>query len=206
MLSRRSLLASAAATGLASGLAAALPRFARADPLGQAQPTIFVDPMIGTGGHGHVYPGASVPFGMVQLSPDTDNSRWDACSGYYYDDATLLGFSHTHLSGTGASDMLDLLIVPAVGEVRLDPGTLTDPEGSYRTKLSHDHETAMPGYYSLTLPESGIRAELTASLRAGLHRYTFPADTDAHLLIDWTHGFRNFSPSPTRRCRLAVSM
>ncbi len=94
--------------------------------------------------------------------------------------------------------MLDLLIVPAVGEVRLDPGTLTDPEGSYRTKLSHDHETAMPGYYSLTLPESGIRAELTASLRAGLHRYTFPADTDAHLLIDWTHGFRNFSPSPTR--------
>ncbi len=194
MLSRRSLLASAAATGAW----VALPRVASADPLGQAKPTIFVDPMIGTGGHGHVYPGASVPFGMVQLSPDTDNSRWDACSGYYFEDATLLGFSHTHLSGTGASDMLDLLIVPAVGDVRLDPGTLADPEGSYRTKLSHNHETAMPGYYSLTLPDSGIRAELTASLRAGLHRYTFPADTDAHLLIDWTHGFRNFSPNPTR--------
>ena len=93
-----------------------MPRISHAQTAGYTQ---YVDPMIGTGGHGHVYPGASVPFGMVQLSPDTDNARWDACSGYYYDDKTLLGFSHTHLSGTGASDMLDLLVVPAVGEVRI---------------------------------------------------------------------------------------
>ena len=176
MLSRRSLLASSAA----AGLAAALPRLAASQTVGFSQ---FVNPMIGTGGHGHVYPGASVPFGMIQLSPDTDNARWDACSGYYYDDKTLLGFSHTHLSGTGASDMLDLLVVPAIGEVRIKPGTLADPEGSYRTRMSHDEEQSRPGYYSLILPESGIRAELTASARAGLHRYTFPQGKDAHLLM-----------------------
>jgi len=193
MISRRTLFASAAAAGLSS----ALPRQVVADPLGEALPTVFVDPLIGTGGHGHVYPGASLPLGMVQLSPDTDNSRWDACSGYYYDDATLLGFSHTHLSGTGASDMLDLLVVPATGDVRLSPGSLANPEGSYRTALSHDHETATPGYYSLVSPESGIRAELTAALRSGLHRYTFPPSVESHLLIDWSHGFRNFHGSPT---------
>ncbi|MGN6364169.1 GH92 family glycosyl hydrolase [Asticcacaulis taihuensis] len=191
MLSRRSLLASAAA----SGLAAAMPRMSQAQTTGFSQ---FVDPMIGTGGHGHVYPGASVPFGMVQLSPDTDNARWDACSGYYYDDKTLLGFSHTHLSGTGASDMLDLLVVPAIGEVRIKPGTLADPEGSYRTAMSHGQEHSRPGYYSLVMPESGIHAELTASARAGLHRYTFPEGKDAHLLIDWAHGFRNYDGSATK--------
>lgn len=195
MLSRRALLASVAATGLAS----ALPRASHAQT---ADLTSFVDPMIGTGGHGHVYPGASIPFGMIQLSPDTDNARWDACSGYYYDDKTLLGFSHTHLSGTGASDMLDLLVVPVIGEVRIKPGTLADPEGSYRTRMSHEHEVARPGYYSIILPENGIRAELTASTRAGLHRYTFPVSgpegKDAHLLIDWAHGFRNYDGSATR--------
>ncbi len=194
MLSRRHLLMTAAA----SGFAAALPRIALADPLGEADPTTFVNPMIGTGGHGHVYPGASLPFGMIQLSPDTDNCRWDACSGYYHDDATLLGFSHTHLSGTGASDMLDLLIVPTIGQPVLSPGTLANPAGSYRTRMSHDDEVATPGYYSLTLPDSGIRAELTATMRAGLHRYTFPAGADAHLLIDWAHGIRDTDVTPTR--------
>ncbi len=192
MISRRTLLASAAATGVALSLPKAL--WAQDLP----QPTIFVDPMIGTGGHGHVYPGASVPFGMIQLSPDTDNARWDACSGYYHADSSLLGFSHTHLSGTGASDMLDLLIVPQVGEIRLKPGTLAAPEGSYRTPMSHDHEVAMPGYYSLTLPATGIRAELTATKRAGLHRYTFPPQADASFLIDWAHGFRSYNGTPTR--------
>ena len=163
-----------------------------------AAPSTFVDPMIGTGGHGHVYPGASVPFGMVQLSPDTDNARWDACSGYYHDDTTLLGFSHTHLSGTGASDMMDLLVVPSVVAVPLSPGTLGAPGNSYRTRMSHDHETAMPGYYSLTLPDSGIRAELTASLRAGMHRYSFPPGAEAHLLLDWSHGVRDTDVTPTR--------
>ena len=192
MLSRRHLLMTAAATGIA----AALPRIALAQ--GATDPTSLVDPMIGTGGHGHVYPGATVPFGMIQLSPDTDNCRWDACSGYYHDDATLLGFSHTHLSGTGASDMLDLLVVPVIGEPRLSPGTLTDPSNSYRTKMSHDQEQATPGYYSLTLPDTGIHAELTATARAGLHRYTFPAGGDARLLIDWAHGVRDKDVTPTR--------
>ncbi|MDI7775169.1 GH92 family glycosyl hydrolase [Asticcacaulis sp. EMRT-3] len=191
MLDRRALLASIAA----AGLAAALPRAGAA----QSPPwSALVDPMIGTGGHGHVYPGATVPFGMVQLSPDTDNARWDACSGYYHDDATLLGFSHTHLSGTGASDMLDLLVVPQVGAVKLDPGTLAKPAGSYRTRLDHTHEVAEPGYYSLLLPDEGILAELTASARAGMHRYSFPTGKDASLLIDWAHGFRDAPETPTR--------
>ncbi|MGZ3299036.1 MAG: GH92 family glycosyl hydrolase, partial [Asticcacaulis sp.] len=156
-----------------------------------------VDPMIGTGGHGHVYPGASVPFGMVQLSPDTDNARWDASSGYYHDDATLLGFSHTHLSGTGVGDMMDLLVVPGTGPVVLSPGTRDHPQGSYRQPLHHDQETAQTGYYRLVLPESGITAELTAAKRAGIHRYSFPPDQEAHLLIDWHHGSQ-FGTSPTR--------
>ena len=187
-------MASAAATGIAM----TLPLGAKADPEGRAAPTTFIDPMIGTGGHGHVYPGASVPFGMVQLSPDTDNARWDACSGYYYDDATLLGFSHTHLSGTGASDMMDLLAVPSVTVSPLSPGTLAAPQNSYRTRMSHEHETAMPGYYSIHLPDSGIHAELTASTRAGMHRYTFPAGAEAHLLLDWSHGIRDTDVTPTR--------
>ncbi|ESQ91867.1 GH92 family glycosyl hydrolase [Asticcacaulis benevestitus] len=183
MISRRQLLATA------TGVAASLPfrAIAGAKPL---RYTTFVDPMIGTGGHGHVYPGASLPFGMVQLSPDTDNARWDASSGYYIEDKSLLGFSHTHLSGTGVGDMMDLLVVPRIGEVTLKPGTLEAPEASYRTRMSHDQETAAPGYYSLTLPDSGIHAELTASARAGLHRYTFPAGQPAYLLLDWQHGAR----------------
>ncbi|CAL4870063.1 hypothetical protein MMA231_04361 (plasmid) [Asticcacaulis sp. MM231] len=183
MISRRQLLATA------TGVAASLPfhAIAGAKPL---RYTSFVDPMIGTGGHGHVYPGASLPFGMVQLSPDTDNARWDASSGYYIEDKSLLGFSHTHLSGTGVGDMMDLLVVPRIGEVSLKPGTLEAPEGSYRARVSHEQETAAPGYYSLTLPDSGIHAELTASARAGLHRYTFPAGRPAHVLLDWQHGAR----------------
>jgi len=191
MLTRRGLLGTAAATGIAM----ALPRGVQAQTTGASS---LVDPMIGTGGHGHVYPGATVPFGMVQLSPDTDNARWDACSGYYYDDKTLLGFSHTHLSGTGASDMMDLLVVPSVTEVPLSPGTLDDPSNSYRQTMSHDHETAVPGYYSILLPDTGILVELTASARAGMHRYTFPANAEAHLLLDWSHGVRDTPTTPTR--------
>jgi predicted alpha-1,2-mannosidase len=185
MLSRRSLLVSAAMSAAAAGTTAASAASWR---LSGRRLVDHVDPMIGTGGHGHVYPGATTPFGMVQLSPDTDNARWDACSGYYADDKTLLGFSHTHLSGTGAGDGLDLLVVPAVGEVKLKPGTRDNAANSYRTPMSHAHETAVPGYYSLRLPESGIFCELTAAPRAGLHRYTFPAGAKAHLLIDWAHG------------------
>ena len=196
MLSRRHLLASAGALGLAGGLPANT--LAASTTATQPPLTTYVDPMIGTGGHGHVYPGASLPFGMIQLSPDTDNARWDACSGYYTQDTTLLGFSHTHLSGTGASDMMDLLVVPATGGVKLKPGTLDDPQGSYRTPMSHAHETAVPGYYSLLLPETGIFCELTATARAGLHRYTFPAGQDVHLLLDWQHGAQENKYSRTQ--------
>jgi Glycosyl hydrolase family 92 N-terminal domain len=120
---------------------------------------------------------------MVQLGPDTDNSRWDACSGYHKEDATLLGFSHAHLSGTGIGDMLDVLVVPNRGPLKLAPGTLEKPEGSYRQRYSEEH--AEPGYYRVRL-ESGVRAELTVTERTGQHRYTFPVGP-GHILIDFAH-------------------
>jgi predicted alpha-1,2-mannosidase len=149
----------------------------------------LVDPMIGTGGHGHVTPAATTPFGMVQLGPDTDNARWDACSGYHHDDTTLLGFSHNHLSGTGVGDLLDVLVVPRTGPVVLSPGTLAQPQGSYRQRFDHQDEVAEPGYYAVLLRESGIGVELTATARVGLHRYRFPGA--GHLLIDFAHGARD---------------
>lgn len=126
------------------------------------------DVFIGTGGHGHTFPGASLPFGMAQLSPDTDNARWDACSGYHRDDASIMGFSHTHLSGTGIGDMLDVLVVPSRGPLKLTPGKLGDPDLGYRQRFSE--EFAEPGYYRARL-ESGVQAELTVTERVGLHRY-----------------------------------
>ncbi|AJP74371.1 alpha-mannosidase [Sphingomonas hengshuiensis] len=148
-----------------------------------------VDPFIGTGGHGHTYPGATRPFGMVQLGPDTDNARWDACSGYHHDDGSILGFSHTHLSGTGVGDLLDVLVVPRTGPVVLEPGSLQKPEGSYRQRFSHADERASPGYYAVAFPDSGIGAELTVTDRVGLHRYRFPGA--GHLLVDLAHGSRD---------------
>lgn len=150
--------------------------------------TKFVNVFIGTGGHGHTFPGATVPFGAVQLSPDTDNHGWDWCSGYYTTDASIMGFSHTHLSGTGASDLLDFLVVPRFGEVRLLPGDKRQPDTGYRTRFSHADEHAEPGFYSVKLA-SGILAELTATERVGVHRYTFPQGGEpAHILLDLLHG------------------
>src|SRR5438045_7842394 len=160
-ISRRELLAG---TGAAC-IATAVP--IKAAPSAPAKPNLF----IGTGGHGHTYPGATVPFGMVQLSPDTDVERWDACSGYHRDDSSIMGFSHTHLSGTGIGDMLDVLVVPARGPVQLTPGPLDNPDAGYRQRFSNEH--AEPGYYAVTL-ESGVRAELTVTERTGWHRYSFP--------------------------------
>jgi predicted alpha-1,2-mannosidase len=148
----------------------------------------YVDPFIGTGGHGHTFPGATLPFGMVQLSPDTDVARWDACSGYHRDDSSILGFSHTHLSGTGVGDMMDFLVVPATGPVRLSPGTLAQPQGSYRSRFDHADERASAGYYRVLLKDYGVEAELTATARAGLHRYRFLEEGPGHLLIDLCHG------------------
>ncbi|MDE1150565.1 MAG: GH92 family glycosyl hydrolase [Azospirillaceae bacterium] len=192
MLTRRELLG-----GTAAGLALMAGRPAWAG--GNEDLTRWVDPFIGTGGHGHTFPGATVPFGMVQLSPDTDNERWDSCSGYHQDDGTIMGFSHTHLSGTGVGDLLDVLVVPAVGPVLLTPGDLDHPEGGYRARYDHADEHATPGYYRVLLKDSGIEAELTAAARAGLHRYHFPAGKDgAHLLIDFHHGMQDKHGVTTR--------
>lgn len=142
-------------------------------------------PLVGTDLHGHTYPGATVPFGMVQLSPDTRVDTWDGCSGYHYSDSTILGFSHTHLSGTGCANLGDLLLMPTVGELRLNPGP---PGSGYAARFSHDQETATPGYYSVRLQDSGLLVELTATERCGFHRYTFPARADAHIILDLAHG------------------
>jgi len=147
----------------------------------------YVKLRIGTGGHGHTYPGATVPFGMVQLSPDTGTEGWDWCSGYHYSDGSLMGFSHTHLSGTGAGDMLDVLVMPGTGTVKLEPGTKDSPERGYRSRFSHDDEVAVPGYYAVLLRDYEIHAELTATARAGLHRYTFPESPASHFMVDLAH-------------------
>ncbi|MCE9635178.1 MAG: GH92 family glycosyl hydrolase [Planctomycetes bacterium] len=149
-------------------------------------PTGFVDPFVGTGGHGHTFPGATVPFGMVQVSPDTRLDGWDGCSGYHHDDPFIYGFSHTHLSGTGCSDYGDVLFMPGVGDVQWNNGA--DGKPGYRQHFSHANETASPGYYSVVLDDSGVKAEMTATTRVGVHRYTFPAGTkDANVVIDLRH-------------------
>src|SRR5882724_11940146 len=199
MLTRRELLGGTVLAGLGSHLkVAATPKAATSNPTAAADLCSYVDPFIGTGGHGHTFPGATVPFGMVQLSPDTDTGRWDACSGYHHDDTSILGFSHTHLSGTGVGDMMDVLVVPASGPVRLKPGTLESPEGSYRSRFDHADERASPGYYRVLLKDSGIEAELTATARAGLHRYRFAQEGPGHLLIDLSHGAQDPDDVPTR--------
>jgi predicted alpha-1,2-mannosidase len=147
-----------------------------------------VDPFIGTQDGGHTFPGATVPFGMIQLSPDTQiryfKQSYPWAAGYQYQDPTILGFSHTHFSGSGHSDLGDVLTQPVAGDVRLEPGDQDKPLSGYRSRFSHDTEKAEPGYYAVTLSDYGVRAELTATTRVGLHRYTFPADKPAHVLVD----------------------
>lgn len=154
----------------------------------------YVDPMIGTAKMGHTYPGATVPFGSVQLSPDTDtipyevNGRYNPevyryCAGYQYDDATIVGFSHTHFSGTGHSDLGDFLMMPTSGPLQLNPGTEADPDSGYRSRFSHDREHAAPAYYQVTLDDYDIDVELTATTRVGVHRYTFAQGEDAHVIL-----------------------
>lgn len=151
--------------------------------------TSHVDPMIGTGGHGHVFLGANVPFGAVQLGPQNIFKGWDWCSGYHYSDSLITGFSHTHLSGTGASDLGDVLIMPYTGAVQTDKGRQQAPHQGYLSRFSHQRETAKPGYYAVTLDDYGIRAELTSTARVGLHKYTFPAGAKpAHVIIDLKEG------------------
>lgn len=149
----------------------------------------FVDPLIGTGGHGHTFPGAAYPFGMVQLSPDTGLEGWDWCSGYHYSDSSIIGFSHTHLSGTGRSDLMDVMLMPATGNLKLNPGSKDKPDEGYRSRFSHDEESASPGYYKVRLKDYDIMAELTVSPRCGFHRYTFPESKSSHIILDLSHHF-----------------
>ena len=147
-----------------------------------------VNPLIGTGGDGHTFPGATVPFGMIQLSPDTAMPdfkhayKWAA--GYRYDDHSILGFSHTHFSGSGHSDLGDVLLMPGTGEPQLDPGDPDKSGSGYRSSFDHRSEVAQPGYYAVTLADSNVRVELTADARVGWHRYAFPRGQDAHVLLD----------------------
>ena len=139
--------------------------------------TRYVNPFVGTGGHGHTFPGAIVPFGMVQLSPDTRLTGWDGCSGYHYSDSLVYGFSHTHLSGTGISDYGDILLMPTIG----------DPKQDYTSRFSHQNEKASPGFYSVRLDDDNIFVELTATARAGMHRYSFPSTNEANVILDLAH-------------------
>ncbi|SDJ05455.1 alpha-1,2-mannosidase, putative [Pedobacter sp. ok626] len=163
----------------------------------------YVKPIIGTQKMGHTYPGATVPFGMVQLSPDTDtlsyeeNGRYNKdvyryCAGYQYDDPTIVGFSHTHYSGTGHSDLGDFLVMPTVGKVQLNPGTAKSPESGYRSKFSHQNELAEANYYKVKLDDDGVLAELTTSARVGFHQYTFPKSKEANIILDLMHGLYNY--------------
>lgn len=149
----------------------------------------YVNPFIGTAGHGHTFPGATSPFGMVQLSPDTGLEGWDWCSGYHYSDNSIIGFSHTHLSGTGRSDFMDVMLMPFVGDVKLQAGTKENPDWDYRSRFSHDEEWASPGYYKVNLKDYDIMAELTVSPRCGIHRYTFPENINSHIILDLSHHF-----------------
>jgi predicted alpha-1,2-mannosidase len=153
----------------------------------QRGPESYVNPFIGTGGHGHTFPGVTRPFGMVQLSPDTRLTGWDGCSGYHYSDNVIYGFSHTHLSGTGISDYGDILLMPTVGTPVIDAFVDGKPDQGYASTFSHSNERATPGYYRVVLDDGGIKVELTATKRAGFHRYTYPADERANIILDLTH-------------------
>jgi len=205
MLNRREFIAAASAAAGAALVkeTASAGRQAQHEnqPNGAEDYTRYVNVFVGTGGHGHCFPGATVPFGAVQLSPDTGVRDWDWSSGYHHDDSTLMGFSHTHLSGTGVGDMLDLLFVPRTGEVVLEPGADPDarskPEGTYRSRFSHADEKGEPGYYSVLTQSSGgakIKTELTATERTGLSRFTFPPSEPAYVILDWHHAYGDESP------------
>jgi predicted alpha-1,2-mannosidase len=163
----------------------------------------YVNPLIGTDRMGHTYPGATVPFGAVQLSPETDTLPYEVdghynkdvykyCAGYQYLDKTIVGFSHTHFSGTGHSDLGDFLIIPTVGKLQLNPGVASDPKSGYRSGFSHSTEVAEPDYYKVKLERYDILAELTATTRVGFHQYTFPASEHAHIILDAVYGIYNY--------------
>jgi predicted alpha-1,2-mannosidase len=166
--------------------------------------TKYVDPFIGTQSMGHVYPGATVPFGMVQLSPETDQQpmfleegtynkkTYEYCSGYQYEDASIFGFAHTHFSGTGHSDLGDLLMMPTIGDLQLNPGTKENPDEGFASRFSHKQEHAEPGYYSVFLQDDEIQVELTSSERVGMHKYSYPKTEKAHVILDLISNIYNY--------------
>ncbi len=169
----------------------------------QQNPIKYVNPLIGTEKMGHTYPGATVPFGAVQLSPDTDtipyevNGKYNGdvykyCAGYKYEDKTIVGFSHTHFNGTGHSDLGDFLIMPTQGKLQLNPGIATDPTTGFRSAYSHQNEKAEAGYYKVKLDDHNITAELTATTRVGMHQYTFTKSDDSHIILDLMAGIYNY--------------
>mgnify|MGYP000845342669 FL=1 len=166
-------------------------------------PADYVNPLIGTDDMGHTFPGAAVPFGLVQLSPETDSvlfsygknynpEVYKYCAGYQYTDKTIVGFAHTHFNGTGHSDLGDLLIMPTVGKLRLNPGTKDNPESGYRSRFSHSNEKATPGFYSVKLDDYNINASLSATAHAGFHKYQFPKSDSAHIILNLTYGIYNY--------------
>ena len=157
-------------------------------PAAESDFTRFVDPKIGTGGHGHVFVGANVPFGMVQVGPTSIPQEWDWVSGYHRSDSTVIGFSHTHLSGTGIGDLFDVTVMPVVGEVTYARGTEDDPSSGLWSYADRTREIVRPGYYSVPLTRYGVTAEMTATSRVGLHRYTFPASDAAAVVFDLENG------------------
>ncbi len=169
-------------------LIAALGLASCAQPAADDNLTRYVDPKIGTGGHGHVFVGANVPFGLVQLGPTSIPQAWDWTSGYHESDSTVIGFSHTHLSGTGIGDLFDVTVMPVVGEVTCARGTEEDPASGLWSYADRTKEVVRPGYYSVPLVRYGITAEMTATSRVGFHRYTFPAADDAAVIFDLENG------------------
>lgn len=160
----------------------------------------WVDPMIGTDYHAHNFPGATLPHGFVQLSPDNGPGGWDWCGGYHSSDETIIGFSHTHISGTGVRDLCDITIMPQVGDPVFEFGSADDPDSGYRSRISHSSEQAEAGYYSVYLEDPKIKAELTATQRCGFHRYTFDNPTDQHIIID----FNYWNGNTTRNAKFRV--
>ncbi len=150
----------------------------------------YVNPFIGTDGFGNVYPGAQIPFGGIQISPDTDDFDYDVAAGYKYNKPTIMGFSLTHLSGTGIPDLGDFLFVPGTGSLKSATGTEEDPDSGYRSRFSHQREWAGPGYYTVDLLDYGVKAEMTAAARSGILRFTYPAADSAYVMVDLNHTLR----------------
>ncbi|QGY46802.1 glycoside hydrolase family 92 protein [Maribellus comscasis] len=170
----------------------------------EKKPSDYVNPFLGTDFFGHTFPGASLPYAMVHLSPDTDTKGWTYCAGYVYSDNSIMGFSHTHWSGVGMVNGGDILLMPVVGDkLQITPGTKENPDSGYRSRYSHDNETASPGYYSVFLEDYKIKAELTTTQRTGFHRYTFPKADNAKIILDLGHQIGDMSSGEISKFKIA---